>query len=441
MQRHQPPALRGQLFALLIGLTAATGCAVDAPGSDSDNGKQDSTELGDIAVNGKSIPRLERAPLDLAPEDDAKMLTYVKAFGAKRDGDTNPQYRSEEFVDDVFTSEYALDDANGAPLQIGEVAYVRPGLGGTMASAAQIYLLAQHFKTVVLLYTNMTETDPAYTTALRKVDTGVGILDPVVGTYVPSPVPLDNIYAIGSAHYALISYQQQSDTTLEQLELLRQGWERDDFPFDPFAQTDAWIFAHSQANPDAVMTNARLETAGFKPYGKIVAMGSAILGCRVGGTMTWDNATNAARETSGGGEQAANAYAALVPLTVRTNLATVLGLADPGEQLPIDTLTTQLREPLRERIAYAIAPVVHPGPDLPLMPVEDKGDVRIRYYNLAGMADFEGTDGKNLPNDGLENLDSLTSAAQSTILYKVDHMGVFEGPQHMLAALKFITGK
>jgi hypothetical protein len=167
------------LSRLLVALSLTIGgCTSAAPDSDSNPGKNDQSSGDDIVVDGQSIPRLGPPPPVLSPADDDKMLTFTANFGSRATDpmpgapiDNLTDYRGQDFANDVFEGDYKSGlTKNGAPIQIGEVAYFRPGLGGGMFSPAQIYLAAQHFKFVVLLYSNITTTDPNWPTALRKID-------------------------------------------------------------------------------------------------------------------------------------------------------------------------------------------------------------------------------------------------------------------------------
>jgi hypothetical protein len=94
----------------------------------------------------------------------------------------------------VEEAEAAVDPALPRPRRLGALAYVRPGVGNIIFSPAWIYRLAQHFDTVVVMYSNMTDPEPG-ATDVRRVHELEGV-----------PIPRTirrrvKIFAIGSPKF------------------------------------------------------------------------------------------------------------------------------------------------------------------------------------------------------------------------------------------------
>jgi hypothetical protein len=203
-----------------------------------------------IWCQSESVTAYRIAPAPVAPADQSKVDAFFSGFTAAPVTDFHSAAAAQDAVALTVT------DGQGHPIRLVDVAFVRPGLGKIMFSPAQIYMLARHFRTVVLLYTNMTDPDAA-ARAFRRVTELEGI-----------PIPSEiaggvRIFAVGSPQLNVISYLQQPDVTLEQLELLRRHSAT--LGFDPLA-ADRWVFAHSQGVTEAVVTDHRLRKAGFPGF-------------------------------------------------------------------------------------------------------------------------------------------------------------------------------
>ena len=213
-----------------------------------------------ISVDGEEIPRLDIPAVNIADQ------AAVDAFFGVFVNDPVTDFRTVE------AAEASVGLALPKPRRLGKIAYVRPGIGNIMFSPAWVYLLAQHYQTVVLMYSNMTDPEPG-ATAVRRIDELEG---------VPIPASIRHkvkIFAIGSPKLNLISSLQQSDTTLEQLEILRTSPMLGGKVLSDDAA--AWMFAHSQGMIDSIFTDERLRAAGLVPFDRIVGVAGAVKGGRL----------------------------------------------------------------------------------------------------------------------------------------------------------------
>jgi hypothetical protein len=112
-----------------------------------------------ITLDGKEIPRLAIPAVNI--DDQAAVDAFFSVFIA----DPVTDFRTVE------AAEASVGLALPKPRRLGKIAYVRPGIGNIMFSPAWVYLLAQHYQTVVLMYSNMTDPEPG-ATAVRRVRSG-----------------------------------------------------------------------------------------------------------------------------------------------------------------------------------------------------------------------------------------------------------------------------
>jgi hypothetical protein len=349
--------------------------------------------FGTIEVGGRKIDRLEAAPVE--PADPSAVAAFMGAFTA----DPITDFRTAAAA--AGAASHALKTPGGVPLRLGDVAYVRPGLGNIMPSPVDIFVLGLQFRNVVLLYTNMTDTTEP--TALRRV-TRVGGVD------VPASLAGQlRLWAIGSEKLNLISFAQQSDVTLEQLNTLDQH--RADLGFNPL-RASGWVFAHSQGVADTVLSDFRLRRAGFSPYGPIVAFGSAVKGGRLLGTPIGDFFLSAAEQVAGA--QGRNAMLELTPSVTAATFLSATGF--PSEDV--------LDAYLGARITAAFGGVVDP--------TAPQGNVRSSFLGLAATPDYLG---QVTPNDGVENTSSTLLGAFHQAVPQTDHILIIEDPQILHDAL------
>jgi hypothetical protein len=259
-------------------------------------------------------------------------------------------------------------------------------------------MLARHFDTLVLLYTNMPDPD-ASARALRRVTA-------LEGVAVPSEIAgRVRIFALGSPQLNVISYLQQSDVTLEQLEILRRNAAT--LGFDPLTG-DRWFFAHSQGVTDAVLTDHRLRRAGLAGLGRIVGIAGATRGGRLIeapiGAVFAQGAEDAA------GEQGRVAIEELGATATTANLIEHLDITGANRE-------EKLVHRLSRRIDVAFGGVVDPS--------APQGNVRGSFLFLAGLADG---DGNVNPNDGVEDTSSTLLGKRSLAFQQVDHILITEDP-------------
>ncbi|MGE0548669.1 MAG: hypothetical protein AB7O24_27260 [Kofleriaceae bacterium] len=375
--------------ALLLALLGTVGC-VDGGGGDNDtgdpNGKADSGDEQTIAVGGQRLRRI--APRPMAPADQAKVDTFMGGFLAAPVTDFRTQAAAEVGID------LAVTDVAGEPVRLGSVAYLRPGLGNIAPSPADVFLLARHFDTLVVLYTNTT--DASGDASVRRVTeiAGVTIPDRIAGEV--------NIFAIGSPQFNLITSTQQSDVTLEQLQQLHDASTL--VGFDALEEP-AWIFAHSQGSIDAVLTDDRLRDAGFAGFDHIVTIGAALEGGRLirsGIGASWISGALAAAGTQG-----ATAMEALAPDLVAGTLTGLLGV----------TTEQELASVLAERITFSFAGAIDT--------TAPKGNVRDAFLFLAGQADGAG---RIDPSDGVVSTTSALKGGFTKSYPQTDHVLLIEDP-------------
>ena len=213
-----------------------------------------------ISVKGKEIPRQTDPAIHI--EDQAAVDALFAGFIA--DPPTN--------FHTIDVAEAAVELALPQPRKLGKIAYVRPGVGNIMFSPGWIYLLAMHFDTVVVMYTNMTDPAPHATDVRRVME--------LAGVPVPESIRhKTKIFAIGSPNLNAISYLQQSDTFLEQLEILRNSSQLRRRVLN--RGNSAWVFAHSQGMIDTVLTDHRLSRAGVGGFKRIIGIAGAVKGGRL----------------------------------------------------------------------------------------------------------------------------------------------------------------
>ncbi|MGE0869337.1 MAG: hypothetical protein AB7P03_12280 [Kofleriaceae bacterium] len=355
--------------------------------------------FGTIIVDGQPIERL--APPPVAPADQAAVDAFMGGFLAGAITDFRTAAAAEAAVD------LAILDNHGDPVHIGDVAFVRPGIGNIMFSPAQIYLLSRHFTNVVVMYTNMT--DPTGPTGVRAVTS-------LEGVPIPASIAGEvRIWAIGSPQLNIISGAQQSDVTLEQLEILRQNQSL--IGFDPLGNKN-WIFAHSQGVFDAVVTDHRLKEAHLNDFKRIVSVAGATQGGRLIGTPLGDTFVQGAEDAAG--EQGRIAFEALEP---SVSIANLIEFLDVNGAHPED----KQRKRVRRAVWGAFSGSV--DPNLP------QGNIRDAFLFLAAQPDFRG---EVTSNDGVENLDSTSLGKRRLTFVQADHILMIEDPAILRAELEVV---
>jgi hypothetical protein len=353
-----------------------------------------------ITVAGKEIPRLAVPAVNI--DDQAAVDAFFGVFV----NDPVTDFRTVE------AAEASVGLALPKPRKLGQIAYVRPGIGNIMFSPAWLYLLAQHYQTVVLLYSNMTDPEPG-ATAVRRVQELEG---------VPIPASIRNkvkIFAIGSPKFNLISSLQQSDTTLEQLEILRTSPMLGDKVLNN--GVPAWMFAHSQGMIDTIMTDERLWAAGLASFEHIIGVAGAVKGGRLIESVIGPILIDGAEAV--GGEQGRVAFE-LVGKTATVNaLADVLGIGGPdfAKEFNLDI------ELIKRTFAGFGGVLDSSAP---------QGNARLA---LLGLTDIPDGDGLVKPNDGVEDFDSTTLAQNNLIFEQVDHILIIEDPALLRAMLDVIV--
>jgi hypothetical protein len=385
-------------LAPLIALTSVTACATHE-GSDGDgDGKSDQSFGDPIVIGDKETPRIAFPPL--LPLNQLQLDTIVGGFLAGAVANMRGDIAAELALDHTVVGD------DGKPVRFGRVAYVRPGLGNISPSPAQVFLLARHFDVVVLMYTNMT--DPFS-------DKAFGRSKSIGGVQIPEPIRDQvKIFEIGSPQFNLISASQQSDVTLEQLELMHQ--ERDQLGFDPLTEP-AWIFAHSQGSNDAVISDQRLRDLGFAGFDHIITMGGALEGGRLINTAT--GLTWRAGATAAAGLQGDAAIFGLAPQITRQVFAANLGV-DPDD----------VASELGKRIDFAF------GGEINLF--FPFGNIRPGLLALASHPDEFGF---VLPSDGMVNTRAARLDIPGGVFSQCDHVLIFEDPGLLGMVLKEIRDR
>ncbi len=351
-----------------------------------------------ITLDGKEIPRLAIPAVNI--DDQAAVDAFFSVFIA----DPVTDFRTVE------AAEASVGLALPKPRRLGKIAYVRPGIGNIMFSPAWVYLLAQHYQTVVLMYSNMTDPEPG-ATAVRRVQELEG---------VPIPASIRNkvkIFAIGSPKLNLISSLQQSDTTLEQLEILRTSPMLE----DKVLEVPAWVFAHSQGMIDTILTDERLRAAGLESFERIIGVAGAVKGGRLIESAIGPFLIDGAEAVAG--EQGRVAFE-LVGKTATVNvLADVLGIGGPDFAVEFN-----LDIELIKRTFAGFGGVLDSS--------APQGNARVALLDLTDIPDG---DGLVKPNDGVEDFDSTTLAQNNLLFEQVDHIGIIEDPALLRAMLDVIV--
>jgi hypothetical protein len=351
-----------------------------------------------ITLDGKEIPRLAIPAVNI--DDQAAVDAFFSVFIA----DPVTDFRTVE------AAEASVGLALPKPRRLGKIAYVRPGIGNIMFSPAWVYLLAQHYQTVVLMYSNMTDPEPG-ATAVRRVQELEG---------VPIPASIRNkvkIFAIGSPKFNVISSLQQSDTTLEQLEILRTSPMLD----DKVLEVPAWMFAHSQGMIDTILTDERLRAAGLESFERIIGVAGAVKGGRLIESAIGPFLIDGAEAVAG--EQGRVAFE-LVGKTATVNvLADVLGIGGPDFAVEFN-----LDIELIKRTFAGFGGVLDSS--------APQGNARVALLDLTDIPDG---DGLVKPNDGVEDFDSTTLAQNNLLFEQVDHILIIEDPALLRAMLDVIV--
>jgi len=353
-----------------------------------------------ITLDGEEIPRLAVPAVNI--DDQAAVDAFFSVFLA----DPPTDFRTVE------AAEASVGLALPKPRKLGEIAYVRPGIGNIMFSPAWVYLLAQHYQTVVLMYSNMTDPEPG-TTAVRRVEELEG---------VPIPGSIRNtvkIFAIGSSKLNMISSLQQSDTTLEQLEILRTSPMLGGKVLN--RGLPAWMFAHSQGMIDTILTDERLRAAGLVPFERIVGVAGAVKGGRLIESAIGPVLIDGAEAVAG--EQGRVAFELVGKTATVAILVDVLGIGGPefAEEFNLDI-------ELVKRTFAGFGGVLDSS--------APQGNARLA---LLGLTDIPDGDGLVKPNDGVEDFDSTTLAQNNLIFEQVDHILIIEDPALLRAKLDVIV--
>jgi hypothetical protein len=342
-----------------------------------------------ITVDGEEIPRLAVPAVHIDNQAGIDALFEPFIGGAVVDFRT------------VEAAEAAVDLALPEPNKLGKIAYVRPGVGNIMFSPAWIYLLAQHFDTVVVMYSNMTDPE------LGAVD--VRRVHELEGVPIPSEIEHKvKIFAIGSPKFNVISASQQSDTTLEQLEILRTS---PALPGSVLKRNEpAWVFAHSQGMIDAVMTDHRLHTAGLPPFDRIIGIAGAVKGGRLIESVIGPSLIDGAEAAAG--EQGRVAFESVGKTAVLNLLIDVLEIPGPdfAQEFNLDIR-------LINRTFAGFGGVL-----------DSSAPQGLARLVLLSLTDIPDGDGLVKPNDGVEDFDSTTLAQNNAIFDQVDHILIIEDP-------------
>ncbi|MGC4116307.1 MAG: hypothetical protein QM765_17380 [Myxococcales bacterium] len=237
------------------------------------NAPRQARSLGTLALGGRSIARLARAPT-------APTRLSQQAVNFFFDSTLTPLGKSAQAADllglpvksiNWRTAAYART-AVAAPLvpggakdPFGKLTIMRPGLGNIGFSPASVFRAAQYSDKLVVAYTGL---GSGAQRTLRPATEIEG---------VPVPPSLKGkIFVIGDPDHNLINYLQSSDVLLEQLEAMRKAGPR--YGIDPL-HSKATFVGHSQGGLDGTLTRKRLEAAGYSDaIGRLVAVGSPFRG-------------------------------------------------------------------------------------------------------------------------------------------------------------------
>ena len=353
-----------------------------------------------IRVDGKLLPRLADPAVHIP--DQAAVDALFAGFIA----DPPTDFRT------IDAAVAAVDLALPAPRRLGRVAYVRPGIGNIMFSPAWIYLLAMHFDNVIVMYSNMTDPVPG-ATDVRRVRALEG---------VPIPEAIRHrirVFAIGSPQLNAISYLQQSDTSLEQLEVLRRHKRLRGVVLN--RGKPAWVFAHSQGMIDTLLTDHRLATAGLPRFARIVGIAGAVKGGRLIESVIGPDLIAGAALLAG--EQGGTAFELVSKTNTVAALIEHLNITGPdfARELNLDIR-------LINRTFAAFGGVLDPN--------APQGNARAALLGLTLIPDGDGLVKRN---DGVEDFDSTTLGQHNRIFQQVDHIQITEDPALLSEMLNVIA--
>jgi hypothetical protein len=393
--------------------------------------------FGTITVGSAAIARLAVAPVVPDAVGQSGIDAFMGSFGPtpvvpfRDQSHANQAAQGFELLPDG-TTQVSLDvlDSKGQAAQMGTVAYIRPGLGNLAFSPANVILIAKHFSKVIILFTNMT--DPTQgSTDFRKLTTlGVDRTNPDSVSGVPShweqvvniPSSITNIYAVGSPTLDAISFTQQSDVTLEQLQVLHGH--STDLGFDALT-AGGTVFAHSQGAADIVLTQDRLLKAGFHGFDNIVTIGSAIKGGRLLATDTLAKGFANSAKGAGGAVAGDQAYTALADLEPSV---TAIRMQD-GLNIHTSAASMDVEDRIRSYVTAAFGGAIdYKNPDT--------GNARLAFVAFSTTPDGAGS---YLLNDGAENVDSTTLGQVSSTFPQVDHITSIEDPVLMKQMLQTLA--
>jgi hypothetical protein len=342
-----------------------------------------------IHVAGQEIPRLAVPAVHIDNQEGIDALFAPFLDGAPID------FRTAEAAEASVGLALPGDD------DLAMVAYVRPGVGNIMFSPAWIYLLAQHFDTVVVMYSNMTDPEPG-TTDVRRIRS-------LEGVAIPEAIEDEvKIFAIGSTKFNVISAMQQSDTTLEQLEILRNSRELRGKILKESKR--AWMVAHSQGMIDTVMTDHRLRSAGLVSFERIIGVAGAVKGGRLIESAIGPFLIDGAEAVAG--EQGRVAFESVGKTATINALVDVLEISGPefAEEFNLDIRLINRTFAGFGSVLDSSAPAGNARP------------------GLISLTDIPDGDGLVKPNDGVEDFDSTTLAQHNLIFDQMDHIGIIEDP-------------
>lgn len=353
-----------------------------------------------IKVAGKRIPRLAEAAIHIEDQD------AVDALFAGFIADPPTDFHT------IDAAEAAVELALPHPRRLGRIAYVRPGIGNIMFSPAWVYLLSMHFDTVVLMYSNMTDPEPGATDVRR--------IRELEGVPIPESIRRKvRIFAIGSPNFNAISYLQQSDTSLEQLELLRRHKRLRSVVLRHNAK--AWMFAHSQGMIDAVLTDHRLASAGLPIFNKIIGIAGAVKGGRLIESAIGPDLIAGAAFLAG--EQGGLAFELVSKTNTVAELIEHLDIPGPdfAKEFNLDIRLVNKTFAAFGGVLDNTAP---------------QGNARVALLGLTGIPDG---DGVVKPNDGVEDFDSTTLGQNNAIFQQVDHIQITEDPALLASMLNVVV--
>lgn len=339
--------------------------------------------LGTLEVGGRELPRLADRPLPPSPRQQELLDFFFRHSVEEAPPEVQSwiDYRSPEAAAAVL-AQPALSSVSEP--RLGKVTIFRSGIGNCVASPAQLFRIAQHTGTLIISYNNPHPATKARLRRPREIG-GVGVPRSLRG----------KIVVIGSSAKAMLTFEQASDTFLEQLEALRRA--RDVLGFDVLASR-ATVIGHSQAPLDIALSRRRLIDAGLPDaIGRLISLGGAFQGSAMVGSSQGRQYVAGAFFL--GGEQAFRTVEALNPERARAFFGPEFrALIDLG-------VAARIGEPFS---------------------LESNRNIRPRFRLLASILRGDGF-GEN--NDGLVTEASATFGKRALVLPRpYDHTGLIGDP-------------